>query len=41
MWEGPFYVTKEHRLEAFRLSDKDRVPVPNVWNIEHLRMFNL
>jgi len=41
MWEGPFCVTEEHRPEAFRLSDKDRVPVPNVWNIEHLHMFYL
>jgi hypothetical protein len=39
MWEEPFRVTEERWLGAFWLSDEDGVPVPNVWNIEHLCKF--
>jgi len=38
-WEGPFRATEEHRPGVFRLTDKDGMQVPNVWNIEHLHKF--
>ena len=39
MWEGPFCVMEERRSRVFRLTDKDGMHVPNVWNIDHLRKF--
>ena len=36
-WEGPFRVMEERRPGVFRLTDKDGMQVPNVWNIDHLR----
>ena len=32
-------MTEECRPGVFRLTDKDGMQVPNVWNIEHLRKF--
>ena len=39
MWEGPFLVTSVSRPGSVRLKDEEGVPVPNAWNIEHLRKF--
>ena len=39
MWEGPFCVMEECRSGVFRLTDKDGMHVPNVWNIDHLHKF--
>ena len=39
MWEGPFRVTHVSRPGAARLETEDGVPVPNAWNIQHLRKF--
>ena len=39
MWEGPFTVIGVPREGSFRLVAEDRQPLPNAWNIEHLRKF--
>ena len=39
MWEGPFRVTHIARPGAARLEEKYGTPVPNPWNIQHLRKF--
>ena len=38
-WEGPFKVTEVCRPGCVRLATEDGVPLPNLWNIEHLRKF--
>jgi hypothetical protein len=38
-WEGPFKVTDVYRLGCVRLATTDGIPLPNPWNIEHLRKF--
>jgi hypothetical protein len=38
-WEGPFKVTEIYRPGCVRLATTKGVPLPNPWNIEHLRMF--
>ena len=39
-WEGPFRVTKvTARPGCVHLATEDGVPLPNPWNIEHLRKF--
>jgi hypothetical protein len=38
-WEGPFKVTEICRPGCVRLATDNRVPLPNPWNIEHLRKF--
>ena len=40
-WEGPFRVVTVPRPGAVRLETEDGDPVPNSWNIEHLRKYNL
>ena len=37
MWEGPFKVVHVSRPGAARLETQDGVPIPNAWNIQHLR----
>ena len=39
MWEGPFRVVQVSRPGAARLETEDGDPVPNPWNIQHLRKF--
>ena len=39
MWEGPFKVVHVSRLAAARLETQEGVPIPNAWNIQHLRRF--
>ena len=39
MWEGPFKVVHVSRPGAARLETQEGVPVPNIWNIQHLRTF--
>jgi len=39
MWEGPFKVVHIARPGAARLQTTEGVPVPNPWNIQHLRKF--
>ena len=39
MWEGPFRVMHISRPGAARLETEDGDPVPNPWNIQHLRKF--
>ena len=39
MWEGPFTVIGVLRQVSFRLAAEDGQPLPNAWNIEHLRKF--
>jgi hypothetical protein len=36
-WEGPFKVTEICRPGYVRLATANGVPLPNPWNIEHLR----
>ena len=38
-WEGPFKVTEVCRPGCVRLTTEEGVPLPNPWNIEHLRKF--
>jgi hypothetical protein len=38
-WEGPFNVTEICRSGCVRLATTEGVPLPNPWNIEHLRKF--
>ena len=38
-WEGHFKVTEVCRPGCVRLAIEDGVPLPNPWNIEHLRKF--
>jgi transposase InsO family protein len=38
-WEGPFKVIKVCRPGCLRLATEDGTPLPNPWNIEHLRKF--
>jgi hypothetical protein len=38
-WEGPFKVTEMCRPGCVRLATTEGVPLPNPWNIEHLRKF--
>jgi hypothetical protein len=38
-WEGPFKVMEICRLGCVRLATTEGVPLPNPWNIEHLRKF--
>ena len=38
-WEGPFKVTEICRPGCVRLATTEGVPLPNPWNIEHLRKF--
>jgi hypothetical protein len=38
-WEGPFKVTEICRPRCVRLATDNGVPLPNPWNIEHLRKF--
>jgi hypothetical protein len=40
-WEGPFKVTEVCRPGCVRLATIEGVPLPNPWNIEHLRKFYL
>lgn len=39
MWEGPFKVFHVSRPGAARLETQEGVPIPNAWNIQHLRKF--
>ena len=39
MWEGPFKVVHVSRLGSERLETQEGVPIPNTWNIQHLRRF--
>ena len=39
MWEGPFKVVHGSRPGAARLETQEGVPIPNAWNIQHLRKF--
>ena len=39
MWEGPFKVVRVSRPGTARLETLDGVPIPNAWNIQHLRKF--
>jgi transposase InsO family protein len=39
MWEGPYLVTGTPRPGCVRLATEDGTPLPNPWNIEHLRKF--
>ena len=39
MWEGPFKVVHVSRPCAARLETREGVPIPNAWNIQHLRKF--
>ena len=39
MWEGPFIVTGVLRQGTFRLAMQDEQPLPNTWNIQHMRKF--
>ena len=41
MWEGPFRVVHIARTGSARLEEEDGTPVPNPWNIQHLRKFYL
>jgi transposase InsO family protein len=38
-WEGPFKVTEICQQGYVRLATTEGVPLPNPWNIEHLRKF--
>jgi hypothetical protein len=38
-WEGPFKVTEVCRPRCVCLATTEGVPLPNPWNIEHLRKF--
>jgi hypothetical protein len=38
-WKGPFKVTEVCRPGYVRLTTTEGVPLPNPWNIEHLRKF--
>jgi hypothetical protein len=38
-WEGPFNVMEKCRPGCVRLAKTGGVPLPNPWNIEHLRKF--
>ena len=38
-WEGPFKITEVCRPGCVRLATEDGVPLPNPWNIEHMRKF--
>jgi hypothetical protein len=38
-WEGPFKVMEAWRPGCVRLATTEGVPIPNPWNIEHLRKF--
>ena len=38
-WEDPFKVTEVCRPGCVRLATEEGVPLPNPWNIEHLRKF--
>jgi hypothetical protein len=38
-WEGPFRVTQVCRPGYVHLATEDGEPLPNPWNIEHLRKF--
>jgi hypothetical protein len=38
-WEGPFKVTEICRPGCVRLATTEGEPLPNPWNIEHLRKF--
>jgi hypothetical protein len=38
-WEGPLKVTEICRPGCVRLAITEGVPLPNPWNIEHLRKF--
>jgi hypothetical protein len=38
-WEGPFNVMEIGRPGCIRLTTTEGVPLPNLWNIEHLRKF--
>jgi hypothetical protein len=38
-WEVPFKVTEICRPGCVRLATTEGVPLPNPWNIEHLRKF--
>ena len=39
MWEGPFKVVHVSRPGATCLETREGVPIPNTWNIQHLRKF--
>ena len=39
MWEGPYKVIGTPRPGAVRLATEDGTPLPNPWNISHLRKF--
>ena len=39
MWEGPFKVVHVSRPGAACLETQEGVPIPNAWNIQHLRKF--
>ena len=39
MWEGPFKVVHVSRPGSARLETQEGVPIPNAWNIQHLRKF--
>ena len=38
-WEGSFKVTEVCRPGCVHLATEEGVPLPNPWNIEHLRKF--
>jgi hypothetical protein len=38
-WDGPFRVTQVCRTGCVCLAMEDREPLPNLWNIEHIRKF--
>ena len=39
MWEGSFKIARVSRPGAARLETQEGVPIPNAWNIQHLRKF--
>ena len=39
MWEGPFKVVHVSKPGAARLETQEGVPIPNAWNIQHLRKY--
>ena len=39
MWEGPFKVVHVSRPGSPHLETQEGVPIPNAWNIQHLRRF--
>ena len=38
-WEGPFRIARVSKLGAARLETRDKIPIQNACNIQHLRKF--